>query len=171
MYGVVDGGYLCRNEGHDYINDGFYRRNIPDKKLENQFSFRPVPTKYVKYPALHVRHTNNISEERQFYEVSDNFNPGNDKGPYSGYIKNVDLENNLRNTYFGLQKCNQSVYVPKSNSDLYVDTVKANNEISNSQMQHGLLFQSQDFKPFNPDKHSRSIEIFNNHTRNQRSLK
>ena len=171
MQGVVDGFYLCKNENHNNINDGFYKRNIPDNRLEAQFSFRPVPTKYVRFPALHVRPTNNVSENREFYEVSENFNPGNDKGPYSGYIKNIDLENNLRNTYFGLQKCNQSVYVPKSSSDLYNESVKVNNEIKNSELSHPLLFKNQDFNPFNPDKSSNSIDIFNNHTRAQRAKK
>jgi hypothetical protein len=169
MYGVVNGLYLCENENHVNINDSFYKRNIPDHKLEAQFAFRAVPTKYVKFPTLHVRPTNNESEERNFYEVSDTFNPGNDKGPYSGYIKNIDLENNLRNSYFGLQKCNQSVYVPNSTSDLYKETIHGNNEIPPSQLSHPLLFDRQDFKPFNPDKSSNSIDIFNNHTRGQRT--
>jgi hypothetical protein len=171
MHGVVDGFYLCKDANRQNINDGFFQRNIPDQQLESQFSFRAVPTKYVRFPALNVRPTNNISENRNFYEVSETFNPGNDKGPYSGYIKNIDLENNLRNTYFGLQNCNQSVYVPSSKSNLYNPTVRVNNDIPNSELNHPLLFNTQDFKPFNPDKSSNSIEIFNNHTRLQRTKK
>jgi len=171
IHGVIDGFYLCNDTNHENINKGIYSRNIPDNRLETQFSFRPVQTKYIKYPALNIRYQNNNTEKRSFYDVEETFNPGNDKGPYSGYIKNIDLENNLRNSYFGIQKCNQSVYVPSSVSDLFQETVKVDNSIPNEKLNHPLLFEKEDFKPFNPDKNGMSYNIFNNHTRVQRNNK
>lgn len=167
MQGVVNGFYICSNDQHNQTNSEIFKRNIPDQVLEAQFSFRPVQTKYVKFPALNVRHTDNVSEIRTFYDTEETFNPGNSKGPYSGYIKNVDLENNLRNSYFALQKCNQSVYVPESVSDLYKETVNNNTKLED--LTHPGLFKTEDFKPFNADKEKKSYLIFNNSTRVQRN--
>lgn len=167
MKGVIDGFYICRNDESDKMNHKIYERNVPDSNLEVLYDIRPVETKYVKYPILNVRPSNNVSDSRGFYEMKDTFNPGNAKGPYSGYVKNLDLENNLRNSHFGLQRCNQSVYVPDSTSDLFKETVKDNTP--REMLSHPGLFHKEDFKPFNPDKVGKSYLLFNNNTRVQRN--
>ena len=53
------------------------------------------------------------------YNPAKTFNPGNDMGPWSGYATGVNVESDLRNQFFAIQKCPQSYYVPSSNSDLY----------------------------------------------------
>ena len=167
MKGVVDGFYLCGQHEGSIMSNKIYNRNVPDSQLEAMYSFRSVPTRYVKYPALNTRVIDGVSDKREFYSVEDTFNPGNAKGPYSGYVKNLDLENNLRNSYFALQKCNQSVYVPSSESNLYNSMI--NDHTNPKDIAHSLLFEKQDLKPFNPDPKNKSYKIFSNHTRVQRN--
>ena len=99
------------------------------------------------------------------YNVGNVFNPGNTKSPWSGFAKNVNIETELRNQVFSLQKCSQNVYVPSSKSDLYdyrFQTVTKQNP-------HELLFQNQTFDTFNPNPEPSicGSGIFYNNTRCQ----
>ena len=78
----------------------------------------------------------------------------------SGFFNNVNTESLLRNQFFALQKSDQSVYVPSSNSDLYNVNV-----VSKPVVQpHPDLFQKTEFKPFNPNVVNGGTQIFNNFT-------
>ena len=81
-------------------------------------------------------------------------------------MQNVDFESGLRNQYFSLQKCDQSLYVPSSNSDLYKSTIVQEKIYNES---HPLLFKTEQFKNMNNSKESK--QIFNNGTRFQRNEK
>lgn len=55
------------------------------------------------------------------YSPYETFTPpiGPKAGPWSGFAVNVNLESELRHQYNALQKSDQSVYVPSSQSQLY----------------------------------------------------
>jgi hypothetical protein len=69
----------------------------------------------------------------------------------------------LRNQFFALQKCEQSVYVPSSTSDLYQTRV----DYTPQTQTHPLLFEKPDLAPFNPNVLNLGNSLFNNHTRDQ----
>ena len=96
------------------------------------------------------------------YNVQNTFNPGN-KAPGAGFFNNVNTESLLRNQFFALQKSDQSVYVPPSNSDLYNVNI-----VSRPTVQpHPDLFHKTEFMPFNPNIVNGGTQIFNNFTRQQ----
>ena len=71
----------------------------------------------------------------------------------------------LRNQYFALQKADQANYIPSSKSDLYEYNV---NNVSNSNLDKGIMFREMEFNNFNPNPHiSIGNNIFNNSTRVQ----
>ena len=94
------------------------------------------------------------------------FNPGNTQSPWSGFASNVNTESELRNQIFALQKCSQSVYVPKSNSDLYQYKFTPNNSVP---QQHQYLFAKEQFSDFNPNPDNNIVGsgMFYNSTRCQ----
>ena len=70
----------------------------------------------------------------------------------------------MRNQFFGLQRCNQAVYVPDSSSDLFTLQSFALPVRENVQ-QHTLLFEKPEHALFNPNVTNGSSATFNNHTR------
>ena len=97
------------------------------------------------------------------YKIEKTFNPGTATAPWSGYTTHINDESKLRNQFFALQKSEQGVYIPPSNSDLYVDTIENDNE--GQPFPH--LFKKADFELFNPNKCELGKEIFHNNTRVQ----
>ena len=134
--------------------------------LQPYLDVRPVMTKYSYFPIIDPRKQINVPME-QFptYKVNNVFNPGNTISPWSGFASNINLESELRNQVYALQKCSQSVYVPNSKSDLYdykFKTVTKPNP-------HELLFQTDSFSSFDPNPDSKVVGsgIFMNNTRIQ----
>lgn len=164
MYGVTQGVYYCNNGRLDNINKSIYNRNIPTGTMQTAFSPRPVDTKYVVYPAYdcrtpaqepHIQHAN--------FKPSQQFNPGT-SAPYSGYATNVNDESILRDIVTPNQKwCAQTRYIPSSKSDLYEVNVPEQQNIQN----HPMLFERENFAPFNPNACNLGGQVFNNHTREQ----
>jgi hypothetical protein len=71
------------------------------------------------------------------YSVNTNFNPGNSRGPTSGYVNNIDKESQL---YFQPQissKQDNGIYVPSSESSLYKTWIVSRPV----EQTHPLLFQ------------------------------
>ena len=99
------------------------------------------------------------------YNIHNQFNPGNTVSPWSGFASNINIETELRNQVYALQKCSQSVYVPNSKSDLYTCNLKPLKQTTH----HELLFKTDNFSQFdpNPDNNIIGYEIFNNNTRCQ----
>jgi hypothetical protein len=155
----------CRQQyRNETYNDRIYSRNIPSGNMEAKFSPVPVSTKYSIMPVFDQYKQANIPiVTRGFYNVGKTFSPGNAEGPWSGFASNVDVETILRNQQFGLQYCEQSVYVPSSNSDLYRVEVVGRQEVQN----HPALFNQEQFAPFNPNTLNLGTDIFNNSTRQQ----
>jgi len=161
---------MCSKESaSDIINTRnveIYKRNIPSGNLQPYLNVRPVMTKYSKLPVVDPRKEIFAKlRECPVYSVSKNFNPGSSKAPWSGFASNINLESELRNQIYALQKCSQSVYVPNSTSDLYKNSVTYNSENN----KNDILFQNEVFNDFdpNPDRSKIGFALFNNATRYQ----
>jgi hypothetical protein len=162
MYGVVNGYFRCNEDREEELNQRISSRNIPSNDLQPQYGIRPTSTKYGYMPILDQYKKANVPLNNYTqYSTNQIFNPGNAKSPWSGFSNNVNVESSLRNQYFALQKCNQSEFVPSTDSDLYKTTV----DFKPIQQTHPLLFDKQDFAPFNPNTFSLGNNLFNNHTR------
>ena len=146
-------------------NTRIYDRNIPSQMLQPYLDVRPVMTKYSYLPIVDPRkQVNTRFEQMPTFNNTKMFNPGNTKSPWSGFASGINLESELRNQVFALQKCSQATYVPSSNSDLY-----QNNINTKPQEAHSLLFEKDNFNSFNPNPDSKIVGsgIFHNSTRVQ----
>lgn len=102
------------------INQRMSQRNIPSSHLQPYFSSHPVLTRYTVLPIVDARKSIHVPVIQQpTYSPQQTFNPGTAVAPWSGFAANVNVESDLRNQIFALQKNSQSVYVPSSKSDLY----------------------------------------------------
>ena len=149
------------------INLRTYERNIPSQPLQPYLDSRPVLTKYTILPIVdHRKMVKTPLIQEPTYHPDKIFNPGNNKGPWSGYASNIHHESDLRNQLFALQSCGQAIYVPSSKSSLY-DVKWQNRDIP--QQPFPSLFENQSFCPNNrnvdPDKIG--YALFNNATRQQ----
>ena len=157
---------ICVSKIHEQTNDRIYNRNIPSQMLQPYLDVRPVMTKYSYFPIVDPRKKiNEPLKQMPTYNVNTVFNPGNAQAPWSGFSSNINLESELRNQVFALQKCSQATYVPTSNSDLYDYRFKTLKEPN----PHELLFQNQSFSGFNPNPDPAIVGsgIFMNSTRTQ----
>ena len=144
------------------INNKIYDRNIPSSTLQSYLDVRPVSTKYSRFPIVDPRKTLNIPfKQESTYNVQYTFNPGNKISPWSGFASNVNIESELRNQIYAIQKYSKSVYVPDSSSDLY------NPIINNTNSENELVFKKEIFDNFNPNTENLGYLKFNNCTRQQ----
>jgi hypothetical protein len=167
IYGFSEYLYYGQNERVNELNDRIKERQFPDSPLEPMFAPRSVPTKYSHFPIINRRKPMNEPVVPYLdYNLKINFNPGTQNAPPSGYLNNIDTETVLRNQQFALQKAEQSVYVPSSNSDLYKTTVIS----KPSEQTHPLLFEQPVFENrLHPNVANSNIgrdKLFN-HTRTQ----
>jgi hypothetical protein len=156
----------CVSNIHKQTNQRIYSRNVPSQMLQPYIDVRPVMTKYSYFPIVDPR--KNISvplQQMPTYNVHQAFNPGNRPSPWSGYATNVNIESELRNQIYALQKCSQSVYVPSSKSDLYDYHFQTKSQPN----PHELLFRNESFETFNPNPSPElcGSDIFYNNTRCQ----
>lgn len=166
MYGVIQGYKLCNLDRNLELDERIYMRNVPSAPLQPNFSMRPAPTKYELMPIIDRRPKSDVPIKKEpVYNVSQTFNPGNTQGPWSGFASNINAESVLRNQFFALQDCQQSQYIPSSNSDLYHVNVPSS---SNTLPNHFENLQRQEtFEPFNPNSLGLGKGVFMNHTRQQ----
>lgn len=163
----MDNYFITLQNLNNNTNSNIYNRNIPSENLQPNLSVRPVLSKYQTMPILSdykkaETQINNFSK----FNINETFNPGNTKSHFSGFAYNIDDESKLRNQFFALQKSDQSVYVPNSNSDMYsnpINFINVNKDLNNE-----LLFKNEQFNDFNP-KFSNLVgnNLFNNSTRVQ----
>jgi len=157
----------CPSVFQEEMNKKIYNRNIPSHPLQPYLDVRPVLTKYDYFPIVDSRkEIVEKLEDLPVYNIAATFNPGNRSSPWSGFASNVNLESELRNQVYAIQKCSQSVYVPSSKSDLYVYDFKTPSVDMSS---HNLLFKENGFTQFNPNPDDKIVgtNLFNNYTRNQ----
>jgi len=149
----------------DTSNKRMFDRNIPSQVLQPYLSVRPVMTKYSILPIVDPRKTNSVPLIQQpTYNQNTMFNPGNNTAPWSGYASNVNLESELRNQVYALQKCDQAVYVPSSQSDLYKFSFQSNKPMNQP---FPDLFKQEIYSDFNPNCEQVGKGTFYNHTRQQ----
>ena len=118
MYGVIKGLYLSADRSQE-LNQRIYSRNIPSAEPPVHFSPRPVPTKYTTMPILDHRIKPKVMIHSTSFTTKD-FLPGTNAPGYSNF---VDTESSLKNITYALQSSSHAVYVPSSQSDLYIHTV------------------------------------------------
>jgi len=148
---------------HNQTNSRIYDRNIPSNVLQPYINVRPVMTKYSHLPIVDPRKQNTVQLiDVPVFNPRQTFNPGNTKSPWSGFASAVNVESELRNQIYALQKCSQAVYVPSSKSDMYQV-----NMVEQPPAQHSLLFEDDHFDNFNPNPNPKFVgtDIFNNSTR------
>jgi hypothetical protein len=164
LHGVVKGVYYCNKDRTEELNERLYKRNIPSATLQPSYSLRPASTKYDHMSIFDRRPSSSVPIQRQpTYSVNNTFNPGNAVAPWSGYASNINNESIIRNQFFALQKCEQSNWVPSSNSDLYNVVVVGRNEPHT----HPYLFKEENYEQFNPNTQQLGYNLWNNHTRQQ----
>ena len=144
------------------MNGELYMRNVPSTSLQPYINVRPVSTKYSIMPIVDPRARINVPLKTEpIYDINTTFNPGNNTAPWSGYASRVNVESELKNQIFALQNCEQSVYVPKSNSDLYHTSVPVGPNVQS----HPLLFAKQQFEHCDPSPGYAQKKLFNHSTR------
>lgn len=99
----------------DELNKKIYERNIPGQNMQPNFSFRPQSTKYSHFQVIDQDIKSKVPL-MTYDKVK--YNPGQ-RGPTNEYFQKIDLESELRNQVYALQKDSQHYYVPSVNSDLY----------------------------------------------------
>lgn len=164
MYGVVNGLIRCQLPRTEELNERMLSRNSPSAPLQPSFSMRPVSTKYSIMPIIDQRKSSNVSRTiRPTFNIQQTFNPGTAQGPWSGFASQVNEESKLRNQIFALQRNEQSVYVPSTNSDMYQVLSVGRQE----QQQFPRLFHEEAFDTFNPNTCNLGGNLFDNCTRQQ----
>ena len=147
----------CKQINND-INKKIFARNVPSNTLEIQLSSRSKSTKYDLNPSKNTDYSDNQTYLN--YNIEHTFNPGNSKGPLSGYATRVNDESILKNQIHSLQRSPQGVWVPESTSDLYQNKmVEKKSDL--------LVFKKDNFNDFNPDSNKLQKSYWNNHTRNE----
>lgn len=158
---------LQNHENQNAINNNIYQRNIPSENMQVSLPQRSVSTKYAHFPILDSRRESNVLlNYARPYDNNQMFFPGTKKPHFCGFAQNVDVESNLRNQFFALQKADQAVYVPNSNSNMYQNNIDF--KTTNKNLDKELLFTENDFDNFNPNLSNKiGNEIFLNSTRVQ----
>jgi hypothetical protein len=131
LYGVPQGALFGQFERTDELNRRISSRQFSDKTLAANFDPRPVSTRYAVLPIVERRAAPIIQIDKvQEHNVSNNFNPGTQRGPPDTFFTNVDTDSVLRNLTTSIQKgAHQAVYVPSSSSDMYRIEVPTNDRI------------------------------------------
>lgn len=156
---------VCNIEYDNELNLRLCARNEPSRPLQPQFSLRPVSTKYALLPVVDTVIPSSVPlDTYPIYQPGQVFNPGNNMAPWSGFATNIDVESTLRSQFMALQRNEQSVYIPSSDSDMYVNPVYGRPE----QQPFPGLFQSPSFQSFNPNTCNVGKDLFHNPTREQR---
>tara|TARA_A100001015_G_scaffold289672_1_gene361826 strand:+ start:1027 stop:1536 length:510 start_codon:yes stop_codon:yes gene_type:complete len=157
--------FYNQNERVDVLNNRIFNRNKPTGINEVKFSVRPVSTKYDMMSIYDRRDKSSVPIKNKQFNVNNSFNPGTYKGPFTGFVNNIDNESILRNQFFALQNNEQSVYVPSSKSDMYEVNVVG----SNIEQPHKDLFMEPNLASFNPNPNNEKVgfNLFNNYTRQQ----
>jgi hypothetical protein len=170
MHGVPTDVIQYQNlERLQEIDQRISSRFVPDRPLPPNFDPRPVMTKYTLFPMVDNRMPATIPIQPNYYAPSpSNFVPPVMRlGPVAGFQRNVDVETDLRNQVYALQKnVDATAYVPASTSDLYRVT-PVHGVGTGENPQHGLLFQQFAFASMPPVDPRIGRELLHNSTRAQ----
>ena len=165
MRGVINGFYQCNQERVDELNNRIYSRNVPSQPLQPNFDIQPVSTKYARLPILDRRAPikTDINPSMSF-DITNNFNPGNGGAPWSGFSSKIDDESTLRSQFCALQKSDQSVYIPSTDSDLYKTGIKEKRGV-----EEPLIFKQEVYSQIQTQRpiYGMGRDVFNNDSRQQ----
>jgi len=152
--------YYCNQHLTKEISENIFNRNIPSQPLQPHLNSRSVGTRFTM-PIVDCRNKGNVPiVDYKSYSQHQQFNPGYG-APYVGYCKNIDNESKLFNYFNPLQKAQQGIYIPSSQSDLY-------NHLSlTPSKQANLAQKKEDFNNFNPNECNIARNSLYNHTRQQ----
>jgi len=121
--GVVQGCLYGQQDRVDDLNERINDRQFTDTALRPNYNPIPVSTKYCKFPIIDpVLNRNKNLKTYPYPETLENkkvpvFYAASNNAPF---LRNIDLETNLRNQNITLQHgAPQGMYVPSSTSDLY----------------------------------------------------
>ena len=158
--------YYCQTNRTDELSDKIYSRNKPSHQMGQSYFGRPVETYATLFPIMDTHPVSKVNHMKfPEYSQTTMFNPGQ-SAPFNGFASSVDVETTLRNTIHPLQKGVQSKYIPGTGSDLFHNQYLTNTD-EKQQIKNNLLFQKQNFSPFNPNRCNLGYKMFNNHTRVQ----
>ena len=106
------------------INQKIYNRNIPDAPIDPVYSTLPLSTRGIVFPISVINPVQQSKLPLSSFTssnipIENAFRPYQCNAPVIDYMKNIQLENSLRNQYFALQSGPKPVYVPSSSSDLF----------------------------------------------------
>ena len=167
--GVHQGILVGQQSRMDDLNTRIQSRDFPDQELAPNFSMRPTPTKYSRFPIINMRaQCNETIKTYTPHSTTDNFNPGTRNAPVGTYLANIDTETQLRYQPFSVRHTTRhDLYVPSSASDLYNTQVHGRQEENT----HPLLFKKDTFVTKVPSILANGTLIgadrFSNHTRTQ----
>jgi len=168
-YGAPVGVIIGQDSRVEELNNRITDRRFPDVDFRPNFSPRPVMTKYTLFPIIDHREnaTVKIDPYLDYYpEVM--FNPGNARGPVSGYRNRVDVETDLRNQTRPLVPVDVigNQYIPALNGDLYTVAVTPGQPVVQP---HPHLFDNFDYQSSNTNLETTAVgsDLFNNCTRIQ----
>lgn len=156
---------------HKETNKRIYERNIPSQPLQPYMNVRPLNTKYTRLPIVEPRQLEHGVPLKCYpvYNSQRVFYPASLDAPFSGYAAAINVESELKNQIYALQKCSQAVYVPSSTSDMYQSShvMRSNNNDPNHA--HHLLFKKEQFAEFNPNPYAGvvGVAMWGNNTRVQ----
>ena len=148
------------------LNERIKQRNMVYVKTNIHLGVRPESTKYGYKPIIDRPESNTVPiQHTKLFNVENDYLPGNRQGPWDGFVSHIHDESVLRNMFFANTKCQQSIYVPSSNSELY-ELPKIKGRDKETQPFPGLFNNG----PIN--EHTKKIykenKVFNNDSRQMR---
>lgn len=149
---------VCNIDYDNELNKRLQSRFFPSRNLQPNFDFRPMSTKYQKFPVLNEVKYQKM-ENMKKYNPETVFYPGTSKAPVHYALDNVDTESKLRNQFFALQRNDQATYIPPMNSSLYHMQSKVGQKPQEIENQGKVDIN------FNPDRCNLAPQHFNNSTR------
>ena len=102
------------------LNERIKQRNMVYVKTNLHLGVRPQSTKYGYKPIVDRPQNNTVPiQHTEMFNVHTHYLPGNRQGPWDGFATHIHDESKLRNMFFANTKCQQPLYIPSSDSDLY----------------------------------------------------
>ena len=117
----ISGVFYCNQDRTEELNKRIFERNIPSRMFQQQFSNRPVSTKFTRFQKISSNDSLSNNEpilNKPKYNIKNDFNPGTNAPP-EGYISNIDDESKLNRQFFATQNSFQSNWIPSTTSSLY----------------------------------------------------
>lgn len=141
------------------LNNRLKDRWLPSESLQPLYDLRPCSTKYTWFQTIEETPKTTVNQIKYMpYTPSSVFNPG-DRAPVDFFLTSIDQESRLRNQFMALQKSDQAVYVPCTESDLYNNPMVPQDK-SNYKNVNNLQSREDKIK----DKH-KNTDLFHNPTR------